>query len=80
MYAQMNPATFDQLVRKLEWEAVFHNNSSNEERQIPVDQQLFTTLIQIGKRSSSGLRMAKWLLYNRWHPYPLMPKTVTPRR
>lgn len=48
MYARMNPATVDQLVQKLEGEAVFHNNSSNEERQIPVDQQLFTTLIRMG--------------------------------
>ena len=44
----MNPAIFDELVRKLEGEAVFHNNSSNGENQIPVDQQLFTTLIRMG--------------------------------
>ena len=44
----MNPVTFDQLVQKLKVGAVFHNNSSNEKRQISVDQQLFITLVQMG--------------------------------
>ena len=48
IYARMNPATFDELVRKLEGEPLFHNNSSNQGQQIPVDQQLFTTLIRMG--------------------------------
>lgn len=42
----MDPSTFDQLVLKLEADDVFHNNSSNGEGQISVDQQFLTTLIR----------------------------------
>lgn len=44
----MDPSTFDQLVLKLETDDVFHNDSSNGESQISVDQQLLTTLIRMG--------------------------------
>lgn len=43
----MNLATFDELIQKLIKEIVFYNNFGNREKQIPIDQQLFTTLIQI---------------------------------
>lgn len=41
-------ATLDKLIQKLIKEIVFYNNFNNREKQIHIDQQLFTTLIQIG--------------------------------
>lgn len=64
--ARMNPATFDQLVRKLEREVVFHNNYSNGERQIPVDQQLFTTLIRMGVLMEMEHHYQKLVHYVGW--------------
>lgn len=38
----------DELIQKLIKEIVFYNNFNNREKQISINQQLFTTLIQIG--------------------------------
>lgn len=41
----MNIETFLALVQKLERKVVIHNNSSNGKTQIPLDQQIFTSLV-----------------------------------
>lgn len=47
-FARMNPSTFNALMQYLEPQEVFHNSSSNEQQQMPIDRQILLTLLRMG--------------------------------